>query len=350
MVDRRGLLVLAVGAVTAAPLAAWQDGPAGWIGVRVQQRYECVWEAREEWKTCDLVLNITEMQPRGPAASGGLELGAELIAINGEEVDYRNWGRLLGSIRAGTPLSIDVMRGPDRHFVHVIPQRRPPDAESVRMLRRAPQVVGREHPRSFVFRLTEPRGADRVAVALTVRDTENQDVMIEPSVVREVNGQLRVAALDEDVFVELPELRVELLGDLDRVAESTYENASSALEVFDRVRANLTYREFRERLRSIAETALEETELAMRFSRVFAGAEFEPVSGDAGQSGLLVLTVARGTAASRLGLRTGDLVVRVGDIETRSLDGLVRAVRTQRAPRVYWIRDGREVAELWPRR
>ncbi len=337
------------GVVAAVPLAGVQNAPSGWIGVRVEQRYECTWDTQEEWKTCDLVLNINEMQEGGPAASGGLQLGDQIIAINGEEIDYQNWGGLVSSIRAGTPISVDVLRGGDRHFAQVLPDNRPSNADQVPMLGRPMGVVADRSsgPRVFVFRLTEPQGRDNVSFALTVRDTEGEDVRIEPAAMRYVNGQLRVASLDEDVFVELPELRRELLGDLKQMTESTYESATSALQVFDRVRAQLSSREFRQRLSSMAQIGREEAGLAVRFSRSFGGAEFEAVRRHEHRSGLLVLRVVPRTAAARVGLRSGDFVVRAGDVATLEVQDLVEAVQRGSA-QIYWLRDGREMTQVWP--
>jgi len=351
LIRRVGVSALLLGVTAALPVAAMQDRPPGWIGVRVGQRYECIWETQEEWKTCELVLTINEMQEAGPAATSGLELGDRLIAINGEDIDYRNWNGLVGSIRAGTPVSIDVLRGENRHFAQVLPDRRPPNAETVRMVARPVQIVTTRSPRQrvFVLALTEPQGNDGVAFALTVRDTEDDDVLIEPAALRVMDGQLRVARLQEHVFVELPELRRELLGGLAQMTEATYESATNALRVFDSARTQLSSREYRARLSSIARIGGEEAGLSVRFIRSFGGAEFEPVRRRDRSAGLLVLRVVPRTAAARVGLRSGDFIVRAGDVATREVQDLVEAVQSG-SPQILWIRDGQEMTRPWPGR
>ncbi len=328
-----------------------QDVGQGWLGIRVQERYECIWETQEAWKHCDLVLSVREMQEDGPAATSGLQIDDQLVAIDGQEITFENWTPLVSSIRAGRPVSVDVLRGGIRHFVRPIPRPRPPNPEDIPMLGRTTEVVVREAgPRVFVLMLTRPVGAERSAVALTVRDTEDFGVSVEPSAVRVVDGQLRLLPLGDQAFPDLPDLRRELLGDLRQTTESSYQIATSALEAVDRVRARLPSSEFRRSMARIAQVALEEADLAIRFYRSFGGAEFEPVRRYSGRDGLLVLRIVPRTVAARLGLEPGDLVVRAGTTPVREVEDLVEATRGGGAEpvRVYWIRTGREMSRAWP--
>ncbi|MDX1578268.1 MAG: PDZ domain-containing protein [Gemmatimonadota bacterium] len=345
-------LVVAPVSASAQPQPAGPVAP-GWLGVTLGQRFECTWEAPEEWKACSLVMHIQGLQEEGPARIGGLELGDRLHAIDGEEITYDNWQRLLGAIRPGTPVSVDVIRDGERHFAHVVPAPRPRDPSSLAWVRRPESApAANREPRAFVFRLTEPRDRDGAAIAITVRDVENGLVDVSPAAVRVIDGQLRLTPLDEKVFSEFPELRSELLGDLSGISESTYRRATSALEVFDRIGERLQRPEFQRRLASVAKVGLAQPELAIRFTRSFGGAEFEPVRQD-DRAGLLVLRVVPRTAAARAGLRSGDLVVRAGDEPTREVSDLVRALNEgDRLASVdlTWIRDGREMRRPWPRR
>lgn len=82
----------------------------------------------------------------------------------------------------------------------------------------------------------------------------------------------------------------------------------------------------------------------------FEGVEFEPVRRYEGRSGLLVLRVTPRTAAAKLGLRSGDVVVDAGNLPTRQVPDLIQAINaSQGSPlSVRWIRNGREMVKLWP--
>ena len=346
---RVGFLLTLMAALS-YPLLGQQADQPGWFGVRVQQQHECVWEMADEWRICNLVLVVSEMQESGPAARGGIRLGDRLFALNGEQIDFQNWSRLIRSIRAGTPVNVAILRGKDRHFVHIIPAPRPLDAEQTRMIERVTESDGVSGVRSaFVSILTEPEGSDGTAFALAVRNTDNQNVAVEPSMVRVIDGQLHVLRLNVGV-VTRQNLQHELVGDLQRVTESTYDSARHTLEMFDRVRARLPMLEFQRELSRIAQVGLQESGLAIRFRRSFGGAEFEPVRRYVGRAGLLVLRVAPRTVTARLGLRPGDVVVEAGNVPTRQVPDLIQAINGAQGSgfSIRWIRDGREMVQPWP--
>ncbi len=337
-------------AALAGALAGQQPATQGWLGVNLTQNYECVWETNEDWKSCNLVMHVAGLQEGGPASRGGLGLGDQLLAIDGVEVTFQNWTRLLNGIRPGSPVSIDVLRDGARHYVHVVPTQRPADTERLPWVRAVRSSTMPQGPRAFVFTLTNLENREGgSAFAITIRDTDADEVAIEPVAVRIIDGQMRVTSLAADAFVELPDLRRELLGAWERETESSYERATSALDAFSRISARLPSPEFRRRLARIAQVGLQEVDLASGFRRSFAGAEFEPVSRRfAGQAGLLVLRVGSRTPLARLGLQPGDIVYRAGGVECTEVESLVSAVeRAGGEPvRIEWLRDGERLEGL----
>ena len=124
LLRRAGVLALVGVGLTGAEaraVAQEPDRPGGWLGVRVRQNYECEWSGDERPANCDLVIDITEIQTDGPAQRGGLLPGDRMIAINGQNLTFQTWDPLRESIRAGTPVSIDVRRDSTRYFMRVTP-------------------------------------------------------------------------------------------------------------------------------------------------------------------------------------------------------------------------------------
>lgn len=365
-----GLLAAGVLGLTPPPAAA-QETPAvdapGWIGVRVDERYNCGWETSDDWKNCTLVIQVREMQEDGPAARAGLLVGDRLAAMNGTRITLVNLPDLLASIRPSVPVRLQVTRDGTDRTLEVIPAARPPDADDIPMVGRRTIVATTGNPRrsTFVLWLTDSAGRDsagrdstergRAGFALAFRDTDDTGVAVEPSAVRVVDGRLNVLPVRDRPASELPAVRAEILRDLQRETESAYRDFTVALQNVGAVRARLSAMEFRRRVARAARVALPEPDLAVRLHRTFAGAEFEPVrdfSDRAGLDGLLVLRVARGTVTARLGLRAGDLLLRAADRPTRELEDLVTALESEAdpAPTVVWVRGSQEMSGVWPRR
>ncbi len=353
----------AVGAAMAGTprfLDAMQDPsrPAGWLGVSVNQQVKCVWETSEDWKACDLVMQVQGVKQGSPAQTGGIRPGDQIVAVNGEAVTYASASRLFGQIRPGTPVSIDVMRGGERYFVHVVPSERPEDSSSGVWVRAPARIrEGSSGPEAFVVTLTrfEPREGGG-AFALTIRDAEDH-VVVEPAALSVIGGQLRLVPLDESAFEDLPDLRIELVGDLRGIEDSLYRRATSAFQVMDAIRQRVSSEEFRGRLARVARVGLEETRLVTRVVRSFGGAEFETAPAslasavDAGREGLLVLRVAAGTPAARMGLRPGDVLFEADGKPVREMSDLVRAVRARRGTvELRWARKGEERSGRFPPR
>jgi len=350
--------VLAAG----APLAGLQvpERPPGWLGVRVTQNFVCFWESSEAEKDCDLVLNISEVQEGGPAERGGLEPGDRMIAINCQDLTFMTWDPLRKSLRAGTPLSIDVMREEVRRFARVTPETRTPNAETGRWIgpRFETRTVAPRAQSVFVVTLTPlDRREGGAAFAITVRDTEDDDVAFEPAALRVTNGKLRLVPLSEEAFVELPDLRREIVGTLRGISNSSYERAANAVQVIENIRARLPSDvDLRERLTRIAQLGLEEVRLATTFNRSWAGALFEPAGRDlafavdAGRTGLLVVRVIANTPAARLGLREGDVVFQAGDRSVREVGELQWAIESAPgAVEIRWFRKGSEMRATYRR-
>ncbi len=345
-----------------SPLAAIQapERPAGWLGVRVTQNFVCFWESSDAEKDCELVIDISEVQEGGPAERGGLMPGDRMIAINGQDLTFMTWDPLRTSIRAGTPVSIDVMREDARHFARVTPEIRTSSVESGRWVgpRRRPRTVSAERKSVFVVTLTPlDRREGGAAFAITVRDTEDEDVAFEPAALRVTGGQLRLVPLSDEVFVELPSLRREIMGSLRGITSSSYERATNAVQVVENIRSRLPSDvDLRERLTRIAQVGLEEVRLATTFNRSWAGALFQPASRelasavDAERAGLLVVRVIANTPAARLGLREGDIVFEAGDTPIREVGELQWAIESASgAVEIRWMRKGSEMSATYRR-
>ncbi|MDX1393684.1 MAG: PDZ domain-containing protein [Gemmatimonadota bacterium] len=359
--------VLTAGApLVGAPLAGARpspaqdpERPAGWLGVRVSQNVVCTWETSESEKECELVLDVSEVKEGGPAEVGGLEPGDRMIAINGQDITFMTWDPLRESIRAGTPVSIDVMRDDARYFARVTPTERTPNIERGRWVgvERRTRVAAADRPSAFVVTLTPlERSEGGAAFAITVRDTDDDEVEFEPAALRVLDGRLRLVPLDDETARTL-DLRREIVGTLRGITNSSYERASNAVQVVDNIRARLpSDDELRERLSWIAQVGLEEARLATTFNRSWAGALFEPAGRDlasaveAGRAGLLVVRVIANTPAARLGLREGDIVFEAGETAIRDLRDLQWAIESARGPvEIRWLRKGLEMSATYRR-
>lgn len=340
----------------AAPAAHAQQ--RGWLGVNMTHYYECLWETNTDWKACDLVMNVDGVQPDGPAARAGIRAGDKMVALNGEEFTYESVNRLIRSIRPGAPVSVDFMRDGVRRYVHVTPSEPPGRPEAVTWVgsraeptRRVlvPEDGRREPSRAFVVTLTEIDEDAGGAYAITIRNTENEDVSVEPAALRIVDGQLRLIELDAADVVELPDLRDQLVVDLRLIQDSTYRKATDALQVLAGIRGRIPQEDFRRRLARLAPTRMNELRFGARLYNSFAGAEFEvatrPLASavEAGREGLLVIRVVSGTPAARLGLRPGDVLFEAEGAPLRDLADLRRVIdATEGALEVKWTRKGVE--------
>jgi S1-C subfamily serine protease len=71
-------------------------------------------------------VRVQQVQPGSPAADGGLERGDLLVAIDGRAVESGDdVHRLLSQERIGVAVQVEVLRGPHRQTLTVVPQERP---------------------------------------------------------------------------------------------------------------------------------------------------------------------------------------------------------------------------------
>ncbi len=74
-------------------------------------------------------VRVQQVQDGSPAASGGLQRGDLVVRIDGTPVeDGDAVHRLLSQERIGVPVPVEVLRGPQRETLTVVPQERPPGA------------------------------------------------------------------------------------------------------------------------------------------------------------------------------------------------------------------------------
>ena len=329
----------------------------GWLGVRIEQRYDCSWDTSEDWTNCELVARVTGVVEDGPAYRGGLRVGDRVVAIDGLELTLESMAGALADLRPGAVVHVEVTREGGRQAFQVLPSARPSDPVRVAMSGRpsGAALTGAGEARVFVLKRPDPVGSDAAGYALTVRATEDEGLAVEPSAVRVVGGRLEVLLTRDRSIPEGQELQA-VLGNLERESESAYRDVSRTLQRVRQVRERVPVMEFRRGMARLAEERLAAPRLAIRFYRTFAGAEFESVrdfSGRAGLDGLLVLRVVPGTITARLGLRAGDLLVRAGEAPTAELEDLIAAIAAAEGdgPTVEWIREGREVRRVvWPGR
>jgi len=204
---------------------------------------------------------------------------------------------------------------------------------------------------------TLDRAEGGAAFAITVRDTEQQEVEFEPAALRVTEGKLRLVPLSEEMYGELPDLRREIVGTLRGITNSSYERASNAVQVVDNIRSRLPSDvELRERLTRIAQVGLEEVRLATTFDRSWAGALFEPAGRnlasavEAERGGLMVVRVIANSPAGRLGLREGDIVFEAGGAPLREVKDLHWAIESAEGPlEIRWIRKGSELSATYRR-
>lgn len=351
-------LIAALAGAQALPAIAQQPAPRGWLGVRMTQYYECLWETNTDWKSCDLVMNVEGVQPDGPAARAGLRPGDQMVALNGEEFTYESVNRLIPSIRPGAPVSIDYMRDGVRRYVHVTPTEPPRRPEAITWVGSSgpprPRVLARQNGlgeprRAFVVTLSDLDDDSDGTYAITIRSTDDEDVSVEPAALRIVDGQLRLIELDAEDSIELEDAPGALAVNLRLIQDSTYRKASDALRALASIRGRLPQEDFRRRLARLAPTRLNELRFGARLYNTFAGAEFEVADGplasavQAGREGLLVIRVVSGTPASRLGLRPGDVLFEAGGVPLRDLGDLRRVLdATEGTLEVKWTRKGVE--------
>ena len=330
-----GAVVAAAGAgvVGPAPATAAQDPVGrpsvelpGWLGLRVMQRVDCAQAAatvQDSLQSCRVFLTVVAIQEGGPADSAGIVPGDLVARVNGRPVQRESVWRAFQGLRPGGSVQLEVVRAMDeiqKLELSLAARERPPVPEA---------LVWRA-----VSRMPAPRR-----------------IFAEPG------PPVSVAFREEgsvEGFATLARLLEEEYGWRDRA----YYDMDRALAQIREIQGvwgidTIQLGEQRERLSRVARLALEAADVARRLPRAFGGIEFEAVRNLDGRDGLLVLRVARGAPLTRLGLRPGDLLVRVGEREIVSmadLDAAMTGARSEETPlELTWVRQGREMSAAWPR-
>jgi regulator of sigma E protease len=92
---------------------------------------------------------IGEVQPNKPAARAGLQVGDEIVSVNGERVKEFDDLRLLVTMHAGTPLRIEYLRSGQKRSTTLTPERENSDYGPVGRAGIRPMIdpiVGRVRP------------------------------------------------------------------------------------------------------------------------------------------------------------------------------------------------------------
>ncbi len=344
----------------AAPLTAQSGTQAerGWLGIRLGGQLTCQWEAEGERKPCERLLTVSQILVGGPSDEAGLLPGDLLVAINGQtlQIEPAAQDRLLSTIRAGTPVSIDVARGNERHFVRVIPGSRPSE-RTVETGTWRGDVKLQVRPDVYVVAPTPLDGHSDSAIAVAIRTDQGGVVQVSPSQISIEDGRVYIRELEGDV-VEFTRMLTEAFPQITlEVSEALKEMQDS---VFVRARVKLDSLRFLAQEHAISEQAVRRSLERYRdvvsartyYGPRLAGAEFRPLTGELADafegtdSGLLVLRVLPGTPAAHLGLKAGDVVTHAGEQECQEIDDLRTVLwRRQEAGSVVvrWVRKGREM-------
>ena len=340
----------------AAPLAGQTE--RGWLGIRLGGQLTCQWEVEEERKPCERLLTVSQILVGGPADEAGLQPGDLLVAINGQtlEIEPAAQDRLLSTIRAGTPVSIDVSRDDDRYFVRVIPSSRPSE-QTVATASWRGNVQLQVRPDVYVVAPTPLSGHSDSAIAVAIRTDEGGVVQVSPSQISIEEGRVYIRELEGDV-VEFTRMLTEAFPQITLEVSQALKQMQDS--VFVKARVKLDSLRFLAEEHAISEQAVRRSLERYRdavSARVYygprlAGAEFRPLSKELADAfegidtGLLVLRVLPGTPAANLGLKAGDVVTHAGEQECREIDDL-RTVLWRRAEAgsvvVRWVRKGEEM-------
>lgn len=333
------LLPGAPGAAAAQARAAAVDSTRGWLGIGLRETLECpsadAAGAAAGRRGCGSSMVVRAVFRSSPAQRAGVAPGDTLVRVDGHALGTEAAADRLRSLRPGEPVELLLGGTGGRRSVTLMPDPRP----------RAPGPVS--------VRFTTPEAPGRVSVAVRPRvmiGTADSSLSFElptaPEVVFDTEA-LEGIRVDEQgrVFLERGPDQLVRLRQFERMAERLRAVRDSALETA------------RERIRAVRAEVRRGGAPEGSFTWTVApggphralGAEFWTVSPELARSlrgvehGMLVLKVLPGTPAAELGLRPGDVLVRLADTPLRTgrdLRAPFSGPHPRQAVTVRWIREG----------
>jgi S1-C subfamily serine protease len=93
----------------------------GYLGIAARQRPIDRRLVRHHGLSFDTAVEVVSLEPRGPAASAGIQPGDILVTLNGKAIGgIDDLHRILGEEEIGAPKTIAVIRGKDRVDIEVV--------------------------------------------------------------------------------------------------------------------------------------------------------------------------------------------------------------------------------------
>lgn len=334
-------VLLIAPAPAAAQRAAAVDSTRGWLGIGLRETLRCPSGTRgqqpERSDDCRSFLVVQAVFRSSPAERAGIAPGDILLEVGGAPLGTEAAARRLRTLRPGRAVELLLGREGGRRSVTVTPAPRPraPEPAALRVARPEapggiavtvrPRVVFGTADSAYAVPLPELPEAPEVAF-----DTELLEGI-------HVDEQGRVFLEREDQLIRLRRLE-RMAARLRAVGDSTLETARERIRA---VQAELR--------RGGAPEAPTASLAGPAGPHRALGAELWTVSPELARSlrnvehGMLVLKVLPGTPAAALGLRSGDVLVRVGGTPVRTARDLrapfLHLGAYERMP-VRWIRGG----------
>lgn len=363
-------------AAAGRPAAAQAPEP-GWLGIGLVSLPGCPGGGP---RACPPILLVGGIVHGSPAERAGVQVGDTLIAVNGRELEEGVADPAFETLEPGEPAAVVVGRAGGRDTLTVVPRARP-DSLAVLRIGRPPGERGSPYRLAVpappavldsLARAVAPGELPDGPVAVHVVDADrvqripfraHLDVPSPPPAgaparwKRALEGRSRDAARSRlrELRAERPEARMDARAEarmMEARAEELRRRAAAWMEWVDdalQPRLRGVYDSMLSRARARLESVAR-ADAGGAGNRV-AGAAFQPLTPGltdffrGAEEGLVVLRVLPGTPADRIGLRPGDVVVRVGERRVASLPRLRRALEDPAAGTVVeWIRKGERMS------
>ncbi len=320
------------------------ESSRGWLGIGLRETLDCPSErpgpVADRRRDCSSAFVVRAVFRSSPAQRAGVAPGDTLLEVAGARLGTEAAADRLRALRPGEQVELLLGREGGRRSVTVTPAPRPPAP--------GPPVA---------VRVGRPEAPGRVSVAVRPRvvfgsgdSVFHVELPDAPEVVFGTED-LEGIRVDEEgrVFLERGGDQLVRLRQLERLAPRLRAVSDSALETA------------RERLRAVRAEIRREERDERSVARVWGpsgphralGAELWTVSPELARSlrnvdhGLLVLKVLPGTPAAELGLRSGDVLVRVGGSDVRTPQDLRGPfdAPADASVAVRWIREGEAMTD-----